>query len=179
MGRAPPPPRGSAVYRSSNLPLTAMLSGLLGDNGGWETKVKGCLGACPPPSFVYFHCFDTGARFGCRTMLHLGRTCVNPYSRPISTLFPSVSFDNPLGRERERERESVCDHSEKIDGLSSVHVTIIFPTGIDNLLPVCGRRIAYRRFFNMVETCRPRFDDEFLSKLIINVKITARRHLDE
>ena len=104
MGRAPPPPRGSAVYRSSNLPLTAMLSGLLGDNGGWETKVKGCLGACPPPSFVYFHCFDTGARFGCRTMLHLGRTCVNPYSRPISTLFPSVSFDNPRGRERERER---------------------------------------------------------------------------
>lgn len=27
------PPRGSTVYRSSNLPLTAMLSGLLGDNG--------------------------------------------------------------------------------------------------------------------------------------------------
>lgn len=135
-------PRGSTVYRWSNLPLTAMLSGLLGDNGGQRRKVKGCSGRAPHLSL--FHCCRKQARFA-DNVASLPDMCQPPSSDFHA--FLSIWDDNPL--ERERERENIAEDRWPLASVL-VHVTIIFPTRIpeiDNLFPVCGRRacIAYRR----------------------------------
>lgn len=95
-------PRGSTVYRRSNLPLAETLSGLLGDNDQvpWR-KVKGCSGRAPTfrPSAATLS-QDLRGRCG-RNATGTCWTCVTQH-RPATMLFllsmNSTNNDKPPGR---------------------------------------------------------------------------------